>query len=234
MRFSVTAFLSAIVIAFAASSTASAGPIAISTPTGLNPGNHFRIMFVTTGDSPAIFGSSGIYDNFVTTDAGGATYNGSAITWKAIVSTTSISAISHIGVTGDAVYLPDGTLVATSDGTGVGGLWSGTLQNAPNQYLNGSAPIAGTRVNTGTQVNGASFGALALGNAQVVYGLSNQHTSLWTQANFNTNATSNHYYGISNELTVPAVSTVPEPSSAILLGIGGLAGLVYSRTRKRK
>ncbi len=38
-------------------------------------------------------------------------------------------------------------------------------------------------------------------------------------------------YGISEVLTVP--STVPEPSTAMLAGLGGLAALVYSFKRKR-
>ena len=54
----------------------------------------------------------GLYNNFVNTQAGGATYNGSTIQWTAIASTEATSAINNILGTQQApVYLPDGTEV---------------------------------------------------------------------------------------------------------------------------
>ncbi len=81
--------------------TASAGSIA--TPTGLNPGDQFRIVFVTQGTTAANSSDISTYDTFVTNQANSATYNGATITWQAIGSTPSVNAIDHIGVTGDAV-----------------------------------------------------------------------------------------------------------------------------------
>ena len=76
--------------------TASAG-LVISTPTRLNPGDHFRILFITSGTTTATSSVISNYDTFVNTDANGATYNGSVISWKAIVSTPTVNAISLTG-----------------------------------------------------------------------------------------------------------------------------------------
>ncbi len=66
-----------------AAGTASGGPI-ISTPSGLNQGDQFRIVFVTTGTITAEARDITTYDNFVNDQAGGATYNGNTIIWQAI------------------------------------------------------------------------------------------------------------------------------------------------------
>jgi hypothetical protein len=56
-------------------------PISLNTPTGLNPGDRFRIAFVT-GTTTTDISSTDIasYNLFVNTAAGGATYNASAVT----------------------------------------------------------------------------------------------------------------------------------------------------------
>ncbi len=73
-----------------------AGGSIIQTPAGLLPGDTFRIVFVTDGTTTA--GSSDIstYNQFVTTQAGGATYDGVTVSWTAIASTASTNAIDNI------------------------------------------------------------------------------------------------------------------------------------------
>lgn len=189
-------------------------------------------MFVTTGTRDATSSDIGTYDGFVNADAGGATYDGSVISWQAIGSTATVNAIDHIGVTGSAVYLVDGTMVASSDGTS--GLWSGSLLNAPNEFLDGTS--ASAPVWTGTSSNGSKF-PYSLGN-QILYlsvhGLSDSTDSTWAIYAGQNTSVSAHFYGISSDLVVPGAAAVPEPSTAVLAGLGGLAGLVYSFARKRK
>jgi hypothetical protein len=54
------------------------------TPSGLNPGDHFRVVFVTNSVTAATSGDISTYDQIAATDAhntGLDTYNGSAVTW---------------------------------------------------------------------------------------------------------------------------------------------------------
>ena len=230
MRIALTVCLSAIVMATAASSASAS--LVISTPTGLNPGDHFRIMFVTTGTIDATSINISTYDTFVNTDANGATYNGSVISWKAIGSTISVNAITHIGTTGSAVYLAGGTKVTSSDD--LSGLWSGTLLNAPDQYLSG-ASVGGVIVYTGTNTDGTAYSGYEFGNStESLFGISMSTNSDWVANDFDNNENAHHLYGISSDLVVPSGSVVPEPSTAVLAGLGALAGLIYSLARKRK
>jgi hypothetical protein len=61
--------------------TASAIPISLTTPAGLNPGDTFRFVFVTTGTIDAISSDIEVYNRFVNTQAAGATYGGSTVSW---------------------------------------------------------------------------------------------------------------------------------------------------------
>ncbi|MEI6657932.1 MAG: hypothetical protein WCO76_05285, partial [Planctomycetota bacterium] len=92
-----------------------AAPVSINTPAGLNPGDRFRIAFVT-GATTTDISSTDItsYNLFVNTAAGGATYNGSAVTFYAIGSTATVNAFDNIRSTtmNDPVYLAGGALVA--------------------------------------------------------------------------------------------------------------------------
>ena len=229
-------FCLSVILMASAAGTASAG-LVISTPTGLNPGDHFRILFVTSSTTPASSTKISTYDTFVNTDANGATYNGSVISWQAIGSTASVSAINHIGTTGDAVYLADGTKIASSDGTS--GLWSGSLLSAPNELQDGTS-AGGVNVWTGTKSDGSAFTTLELGSTNPLYGTSSFTvggdgvTAGWLANDTLAAGNNYHLYGISSDLVVPSAAAVPEPSTALLAGLGGLAALAYSFARKRK
>ena len=94
----------------------------LQTPAGLTFGDQFRFVFVTDGDTTATSTNISDYDNFVQSQAGGATYNGVVVNWLAIGSTESVNAIDHIEQTSTPVYLANGTLVTNS--TTAAGLWS--------------------------------------------------------------------------------------------------------------
>ena len=66
---------------------------------------------------------------------------------------------------------------------------------------------------------------------RAVFGLSYGLGADWANSNTNINTASMRLYGISEVLTVPAA--VPEPSTVMLVGLGGLAALGYSFKRKR-
>jgi hypothetical protein len=211
---------------------AHAGPV-LTTPAGLAPGAHFRFAFITDRTTTAFSSNITDYDNFVNTQAGGATYNGTMVTWQVIGSTASVNAIDHTtGPTNDPVYLSDGTLVATSTTTSAMGLWSGTLQHAINEDQTGRATSfifvwTGTS-STGTAVSGGSLGPFNV----VESGVPQNNDSTWVESSGFNPADSFPLYGISTDLIVPA--SVPEPSSWLTLGIGLSATTLISWSRHRR
>jgi hypothetical protein len=209
---------------------AHAGPI-LTTPAGLAPGTHFRFVFVTDGTRDAMSTTIGDYDTFVNTQAGGATYNGVPISWQAIGSTESVSAINHIsGPQTDPVYLSTGTEVATSTTTNTMGLWSGTLLHQIDSDLSGTT--ISDSVWTGTNSDGSGKAHTALGTPLPTIGLSFRLSSSWTDAAVESQAFPHRLYAISPDLVVP--SSVPEPSSWLALGIGLGVTTVIGWSRHRR
>jgi hypothetical protein len=211
-------------------------------PSDLNPGDHYRIIFVTSGIRDAASPNIAEYDGFVN---GMATMSGSLLqsvintspgpTWLAIGSTEYVDASVHVGGDPDTpIYLPDGTLVAS-----LTSLWSGSLQHAINQDQFGA--VYGYRdVWTGTTVVTANpdlRGTCFMWDSYSFYAcLGTPYgnpdgvrigNTLFTDQKW---ATCDNYwnnallplYGISVELTVPD-SVVPEPGSAELLIMALLA-----------
>lgn len=209
----------------------------ISTPPGLNPGDQFRIVFLTQSVTNANSGVIGYYNTFVNNDAvtqaGGTgnnvVYAGTVLTWTAIASTYEISAVANIGSFGVPVYLASGTLVTPSDTQS--GLWSGSLLAPINEFL--TAPyFFDTSVWTGTLQNGSAAGSFTLGSESEfgsLPGFSNKSNAEWVSAGAIPSSLSNNMYGISQVLTA-----VPEPStSAMILGGMALGAYMLWRTRKR-
>lgn len=199
----------------------------IATPSGLNPGDQFRIVFLTVGTTQATSSDIGYYNTFVGNDAinqaGGVgnsvVYGSTVLTWTAIASTNAISAITNIGSFGVPVYLASGTRVTSSDTAT--GLWSGSLLAPINEFL--TAPFFfDTSVWTGTLPNGSDAGSFTLGSGSgfgSTPGLSNKSNSEWVETGATPSSFSNNMYGISQVLTA-----VPEPSTCGL----ALAGLALS------
>ncbi len=221
--------LSVFALAAIAAGTASAG--SISTPTGLNPGEQFRIVFLSSTSTSASSGDLSIYDSIVSADATGTTYGGTSPIWKAIVSNSTTKARDHIGLQNSStipLFTVDGTKVSA------GNLWSGSLLNPINITIGGS--VVSTKVWTGTNIDGGKqtymgMFDIPIGSNSPSYGESNQANNLWTYVGFDAPSVLYRVYGISDVLTVPA--SVPEPSTAMLVGLGGLAALGYSFKRKR-
>ena len=240
--------VAALIGSLAVPTAASAG--IINTPTGLNPGDRFRIAFVT-GTKTTTISSTDIatYNLFVNTAAGGATYNGSAVTFYAIGSTATVNAYDNIRSTtmNDPVYLAGGALVAPSI-TGANGLWSGALVNRIATDIDGTvvSPDGNgndRRVYTGTRVNGTAsskpLGYLDPGDpphdpayfAASIGQATGYTDAAWIATGGYSPATiSQSLYGISETLTV---APVPEPSTYVM-ALAGLACGGYTMSRRRQ
>lgn len=216
-------------LALMSPSVASAAPITI--PTGLNPGDTYFLAFVTAGTRDATNPDILAYDAFVTSQANlEPTLLALGTTWKAIGSTDSVDAVTHIGVTGP-VYNLAGELVAT----GSADMFDGNLL-APILY-NQFGAAHSTGVWTGTEFDGQGVGegvfALTLGAQQslATFGSSSATGTEWLLLSFASTFDLRSIYGISGPLTVP--TAVPEPSTlSLMLGALLLRG-PYRRWRHR-
>ena len=224
----LSSVLSVFAITTIAAGTVAAEPM-IVTPAGLAPGEQFRVVFVTDRVTNATSTDLSTYDSFVTTDANGATYNGTTMTWKAIISNSTTNARDHIGLLSDStipVFRVDGTQVST------GNLWSSSLIAPINKGISGN--IIETSVWAGTNEDGSRKDGYTLGYGGVTLGHTLFTTGRWID-NHPVSGIPFHQnywmYGISEILTVPAA--VPEPSTVMLAGLGGLAAWAYSCKRKQ-
>ena len=206
---------------------AEAGSI-LQTPAGLNPGDHFRFVFVTDGIRDATSANIADYDSFVNAQAGGATYSGVVVNWLAIGSTDSVDAIDHVGQAITPVYLSDGTLVTTT--TTSTGLWSGALVHQINLDL--AATLVQTFVWTGTNPTGTGFGGPLGSPPTPQVGSTTDSDGAWIDSGRSNLGDFRPFYGISSVLTVP--QAVPEPSTLAMLGTALGAGLAIGWTRRRR
>jgi len=215
-------------------------------PPGLNPGDQFRVVFVSSGVRNSTSSIIGDYDQFVNNlaiSAGINTYFGNAVTWQAIVSTQAvgitpaIAAISRLPATSPALYRIDGALVATSGAD----LWDGSILNPINRTeSNGSIPAGdsiSTSVWTGTLSSGGNGGVNALGStgaSGAIYGLANTTDSSWVaEDSWLPRSDQFRLYAYSSVLTVPTgAAPVPEPGSLLILAGLSAISLVCYRSRR--
>ncbi len=218
-----------------------ASTISLSTPSGLNTGDHFRFIFVTGSTTAATSSDITTYDTFVRNSVsslyGTVTYGGSAITnWLAVGSTPTVNAKNHLGgySSSVSVWLPNGTRVASSLDTATGGLWSGTLAHEIDQYLDGSSTneVFRLRTWTGSANTGLAFAGYELGtnNRDVVWGVTNAPAGGWMFYDVSPKTDSYAMFAVSPELIVQGV---PEPSTCAM-ALAGLACGGYSMFRRRK
>ena len=243
--------LSVFALAAIAAGTASAGEI--RTPAGLKEGDLFRIVFVTSTKRDALSSDLASYDEFVTTEAKEATHDARSrfyppdapgpesernIKWQAIVSNSSINARDHIssGYGIGSLNIPSYDVYGNKISNDV--FWrnekvavAAYLQYIPILFdIDGHHQVS-REVWTGTWTDGER-------HLNPIYAMGGSH-AMWQRANTGPyydiiNSTSSvpgdvrPLYGISEVLQV-----VPEPSTAVLAGLGGLAALLYSFKRKR-
>ena len=188
------------------------GHASITTPSGLSPGDQFRVVFVSTTQSNATSANISFYDNIVQADAAGAglsTYGGSPVTWEVIGSTATINAVSRLPLDNVPIFLPSGTEVAA----GGAALWNTAttpLLSPINEYASGIGPVTtgmftGT-TSTGTAVPGLYLGVGSSSTTYVEDGRSDFTTPSWVALGETFAVGQESYYAFSQVLTV-----IPEP-----------------------
>ncbi|MEO1994911.1 MAG: hypothetical protein ABGZ17_06510, partial [Planctomycetaceae bacterium] len=200
-------------------------------PADLNPGDQYRLVFVTSANLDATSSAIGDYNDFVDD------YGDLAIAsdWKAIASTASADARDNTetnpsGSSGVPIYNLAGLRVADD----FDDLWDASIQNSIARDENGG--YVNRYVWTGTQSDGTAA-ASPLGTAQPRLG-----SSAFTDGDrwINSSTYQNYFgdirlYGMSDTLMIPFSEPVPEPASVItwtLLGIVGCVGTWWNRRRK--
>ncbi len=187
--------------------TAPALSAPITTPQGLNPGDQYRLAFMSGTATTAVSGNIADYNTFVTSIANTQpALVALATTWTAIGSTSTVDARDNTGTnpsaTGVPIYLLDGVSKIADNNAD---LWDGTIGHALNVSEAGNA-IGAVSVWTGTGSNGTkstAVNAKELGAGAVAAGSNSATTSQWLLASGFDNFSPNPMYAISGVLTVP-------------------------------
>jgi hypothetical protein len=217
--------------------TALAAPITI--PTGLNPGDQYRLVFVTT-TTIASFGNTDIatYNAFVTGVANGVTeLSDLSTTWSAIGSTSTVDARDNTGTNpgveaGARIYLLNDTKLADNNAQ----FWGGSIALPMNITATGDVLAnADVRVWTGSLSDGTKEPTHHLGtagNTQTAYGLATSAGSLAILGGTTPKGEGHIMYAMSALLTVAGETiTIPEPGSFSLLLLG-LIGVGFAKRCK--
>ncbi|MBI3837035.1 MAG: PEP-CTERM sorting domain-containing protein [Planctomycetia bacterium] len=233
--------------AILAAATAQAG---IVVPSGLHPGDHYYLAFVTHDSRDATSSNISDYNQFVQNQAAQApalTGANEGVQWRAIASTPTVNASDNLGLlSGVPIYLLGDALVGGSHPPLLVTADAGSMLASPTLFgsigLDQFAHLWGENVWTGTEPGGTTSGANALGGASgtTKWGFAVPETFGPPYAWLNVRGGLFHPFSQQLSFNVYAISTlltVPEPASLCLLLIGGgvlyLAGLIRHRTQKR-
>jgi hypothetical protein len=206
---------------FLGSSAQAAAP----TPAGLNPGDHFYLVFVTDGTTPAASTDISTYDAIVSAEAASAglnTYNGSPVTWQTLGSTEGGSTVAASRFSPTAsIYRLDGARIAT----GAADLYDSSIENAINLTPT-NATLSGNSIWTGSNADGTEAKGLGGDGGSTTFGLL-ATDSTWLNSNTATSTDPHNLYAFSNQLTV-----APEPASAGLLALGAVVTTMRRGARR--
>ncbi|CAN0528250.1 unnamed protein product [Laminaria digitata] len=219
--------LSVAAVTFTATASLSA-PITV--PAGLNPGDQYRLAFVTSTTRDAHSGNIADYNAFVTAAANTqATLAALGTTWMAIASTTTVDARDNTGTnpssTGFPIYLLDAASTKLADNNA--DLWGGSIDAALNINEAGDV-VLDTLVWTGTTHSGTASPNLELGDGRPGVGFSPATSDSWIALTGELQHNLLPLYAVSGVLTVAQVA---EPGALGVLALG-LVGLAVMR-RKR-
>ena len=203
----------------------------IVVPTSLDPGDQYRLAFVTSNMRNATSGNIDVYNNFVTTAANTVPeLVALGTTWRVIASTSAVDARTNTGTdptppgpTGVPIFTLRDTKLAIDyddlwDGNIMSGLrWteSGTIRPNPN-------------VRTGTNPDGTGSAGNQLGVGRPFIGLTDATDSGWINRGTTRRLNEDFpFYAMSDVLTV-----VPTPSSFVLTSIGVVLLTIIHRRRR--
>jgi hypothetical protein len=208
----------------------SAAPATV--PSDLNPGDTYRLVFVTSTERDAMSSNIADYNAFVTAAANSVPeLLALGTTWKAIGSTETVDARDNTGTNpGVATGVPIYTLADTRIANDNADLWDGMI-NVPLNLTELETLVVVPGVWTGSMSDGTAdaFNDLWLGGASAQTGDMDNIVDFgrWIRNQGNSTFNEQRFYGLSGELTV-----VPEPSGIALAALG-LTGLVCWRRVRR-
>ena len=208
----------------------------ITTPTGLNPGDQYRLAFVTSGTRDGPSEDLTVYDSFVQAAAdANSELAALGATWKVIGSNHTVDARDHTDTnqllsTGVAIYLLNDSRLADSNAD----LWDGTIDAPLNITETGAVLGSNTNyVRTGTKADGTKANEPFTGGG-IAVGLNTSTDSGWVIWNSGLNrGADRHLYAISSVLTAPNTA-VPEPTTLAIWSLLGGIGLVVGHRRRRR
>ncbi len=214
----------------------------VTEPAGLNPGDQYRLIFVTSTTTTATDTSAAYYNTFVDNLAQSVPELASlGVTWKVLGNLNGADPQVNTGTTGsDAIptYRLDGTVFATSypdlwDAPSVPVLYNELGQQVIN--TSNSPQVVG-RVWTGmgealSVPNWSAGGYIGNGGAGGSTGAGRPDNAYYTYGWYSlANTQEQHLYAMSDVITV---QQIPEPSALALLALG-LLGLAFVAWRRRK
>lgn len=195
-------------------------------PTGVNPGQTYHLVFVTstathTAESTDISDYDEIVDELGDVMLGSPYGN---VEWRCLGSTAGVSAPTHAVISGP-VYRLDDTRVAT----GSIDFWDGAL-DAPISTSDTGATVFAT-VWTGSLSDGTTVPGTEIGGSSgtTIAGRSHRTDTNWVAYLPSPSTLGAGLYGISVPLTA-----VPEPSTIILAMLSLAAGGSTLRRRRRR
>ncbi|MHB8864343.1 MAG: PEP-CTERM sorting domain-containing protein [Pirellulaceae bacterium] len=216
-------------------------------PAGLQAGDQYRLIFVTSGSMPGSSSNPADYDSFLASQVAGTMLGGYDYGWQAVLSTAGGGRVASSIINDPAgvnnfvgIYNSVGLKVADNGAD----MLDGTLDNAV-QYDQHGTSVATGYVWTGSLSNGeaangyevGSTGTLSVPLAATIIGAAGATDSTWIQVGplvRNVPYLLNlelpfRVYGMSDVLTV-----VPEPATFVMWSLfAGVAGLVFWRKGRK-
>ena len=196
---------------------AAAAPITV--PTSLNPGDEYRLAFVTWEERNGASSNIASYNTFVTGVANTQPALASlGTTWKAIGSTATVDARDNTGTNpvvdgvGVPIFLLNDTLLANDNLD----LWDGSIL-VPLEIDEAGSAIPQSFVWTGTTSSGVARGPLALGagvGSDVGIGLTAATSTSWVSGADLFNFLDQPVYALSDVLVVPTPAPLSRSQQA--------------------